>query len=86
MKELFEKEKRNFEGVIKFLIFIIEMKDFYIKGYVERVMKYSKKIGEKLFLKGYKIDLFDLEIAVYFYDIGKIVILESILNKSGKFM
>lgn len=49
-------------------------------------MKYSKKIGEKLFLKGYKIDLFDLEIVVYFYDIGKIVILESILNKFGKFM
>lgn len=84
LKELFEKEKRNFEGAIKLLISIIEMKDPYTKGHAERVMKYSKKIGEKLFSKGYKIDLFDLEIAAYLHDIGKIVIPESILNKPGK--
>ncbi|ADQ07599.1 metal dependent phosphohydrolase [Caldicellulosiruptor hydrothermalis 108] len=84
LKELFEKEKRNFEGAIKLLISIIEMKDPYTKGHAERVMKYSKKIGEKLFSKGYKIDLFDLEIAAYLHDIGKIVIPESILNKPDK--
>lgn len=84
LKELFEKEKRNFEGAIKLLISIIEMKDPYTKGHAERVMRYSKKIGEKLSSKGYKIDLFDLEIAAYLHDIGKIVIPESILNKPGK--
>ncbi|BCS81715.1 HD domain-containing phosphohydrolase [Anaerocellum diazotrophicum] len=84
LKELFEKEKRNFEGAIKLLISIIEMKDPYTKGHAERVMRYSKKIGEKLSSKGHKIDLFDLEIAAYLHDIGKIVIPESILNKPGK--
>jgi len=84
LKELFEKEKRNFEGAIKLLISIIEMKDPYTKGHAERVMKYSKRIGEKLSSKGYKIDLFDLEIAAYLHDIGKIVIPENILNKPDK--
>lgn len=84
LKELFEREKRNFEGAIKLLISIIEMKDPYTKGHAERVMKYSKRIGEKLSSKGYKIDLFDLEIAAYLHDIGKIVIPENILNKPDK--
>lgn len=84
LKELFEKEKRSFEGAIRLLISIIEMKDPYTKGHAERVMKYSKKIGEKLINKGYNLDLFDLEIAAYLHDIGKIVIPENILNKPGK--
>lgn len=85
LRELFEKEKRNFEGAIKLLISIIEMKDPYTKGHAERVMQYSKKIGQKLVnQKGYKINLFDLEIAAYLHDIGKIVAPESILSKRGR--
>ncbi|AZT90979.1 HD domain-containing protein [Caldicellulosiruptor changbaiensis] len=85
LRELFEKEKRNFEGAIKLLISIIEMKDPYTKGHAERVMQYSKKIGQKLVnQKGYKINLFDLEIAAYLHDIGKIVVPENILNKRGR--
>jgi len=85
LRELFEKEKRNFEGAIKLLISIVEMKDPYTKGHAERVMRYSKKIGEKLVTqKGYKISLFDLEIAAYLHDIGKIVVPENILNKRGR--
>jgi len=85
LRELFEKERRNFEGAIKLLISIIEMKDPYTKGHAERVMQYSKKIGQKLVnQKGYKINLFDLEIAAYLHDIGKIVVPENILNKRGK--
>jgi len=85
LRELFEKEKRNFEGAIKLLISIVEMKDPYTKGHAERVMRYSKKIGEKLVTqKGYKINLFDLEIAAYLHDIGKIVVPENILNKRGR--
>nr|WP_271628665.1 HD-GYP domain-containing protein [Caldicellulosiruptor sp. DIB 104C] len=84
-REFFEKERRNFEGAIKLLISIIEMKDPYTKGHAERVMQYSKKIGQKLVnQKGYKINLFDLEIAAYLHDIGKIVVPENILNKRGK--
>lgn len=85
LKELFEKEKRNFEGAIKLLISLIEMKDPYTKGHAERVMRYSKKIGQRLVSKkSYKINLFDLEIAAYLHDIGKIVVPEHILNKKGK--
>ncbi|WAM31093.1 HD domain-containing protein [Caldicellulosiruptor naganoensis] len=85
LRELFEKEKRNFEGAIKLLISLIEMKDPYTKGHAERVMKYSKEIGQKLVnQKGYNINLFDLEIAAYLHDIGKIVVPENILNKRGK--
>lgn len=85
LRELFEKERKNFEGAIQLLISIIEMKDPYTKGHAERVRYYSKRIGQKLISqKGYKLDIFNLEIAAYLHDIGKVAVPESILNKKGK--
>ncbi|MGB9975750.1 HD domain-containing phosphohydrolase [Thermovenabulum sp.] len=79
---LYESEKRQFEDTIKMLVSIVELKDPYTKGHAERVSKIAVKIGEKLGISPSERE--NLEIAGLLHDIGKIIIPENILNKTGK--
>lgn len=64
---------------IKTLISVINAKDRYTYGHVERVVIYSRLIADKLGLN--EEDKKKLIYGAYLHDIGKINILEEILNK-----
>ncbi|MGH4050775.1 MAG: bifunctional diguanylate cyclase/phosphohydrolase [Clostridium sp.] len=65
---------------IKTLISVINAKDKYTYGHVERVVTYSRLLADKLELKGK--DKKDLIYGAYMHDIGKINIPKEILNKN----
>lgn len=67
---------------IKFILNILREKNFWEKDYFIRVVIICIEIGKFLGMKKYDLNLF--EVIVLFYDIGKIVIDEVILNKLGK--
>jgi putative nucleotidyltransferase with HDIG domain len=60
----------------------IEEKDGYTSDHCERIRKLSLLVGEELMLSPY--DLFILNMAAFFHDIGKARVPESILNKPAK--
>lgn len=64
---------------IKTLISVINAKDKYTYGHVERVVIYSRLLGEKLNLS--EKDKKKLIYGAYMHDIGKINISEEVLNK-----
>ncbi|SHJ27165.1 diguanylate cyclase (GGDEF) domain-containing protein [Clostridium cavendishii DSM 21758] len=79
-----DTEEKDIEIItsIKTLISVINAKDKYTYGHIERVVIYSKLLGDKLGLK--KEDKKNLRYGAYMHDIGKISILEDILNKKMK--
>jgi len=77
-----DEPDRETVASIKTLIAVINAKDKYTYGHVERVVFYSTMLAEKLGL-GDK-DKKDLVYAAYLHDIGKINIPEDILMKSEK--
>lgn len=64
------------------LVRVIEAKDEYTAGHSTRVAEYAEKIGRKLKLSEFEIDL--LKNAAYLHDIGKIRTDLSILKKPKK--
>jgi len=86
IKALYEKEKENFNNLIKLFISLIELRDPYTKGHAERVRDLSKKIGKVMIddMHFNNINLENLEIAAYLHDIGKVTIDERVLNKPDK--
>ncbi|SHE67084.1 HD-GYP domain-containing protein [Alkalibacter saccharofermentans] len=73
--------RQSYLNTIKALSSALEEKDPYTKGHSERVEKYSAMLAKE---SGAKIDLQQLQYAAIFHDIGKIGILDTILNKPGK--
>jgi len=65
---------------IKTLISVINAKDKYTYGHVERVVTYSRLLADKLELN--EKDKKDLIFGAYMHDIGKINIPKEILNKN----
>lgn len=67
---------------VKKLASSLETKDNYTKNHCERVTRYSLAIAKKMELSQEEIK--NLEFAGLLHDIGKIVIPDEIINKSGK--
>lgn len=70
------------EDIILSLANAIEAKDPYTEGHTERVGNYCLALGKALHLG--ELDLRALEMGGILHDIGKIGILDVILNKQGK--
>lgn len=61
---------------------IVEEKDFYTHGHINRVKDYALKIGSKMRLSKETIE--NIGFAALFHDIGKINVSDEILKKPGK--
>jgi len=79
---LHETNKQTFYQTIRALAHTLEMRDSYTHGHSERVMSYSKAVGEVLGLGDREMGV--LEQASLLHDIGKIGVKDSILLKKGK--
>jgi putative nucleotidyltransferase with HDIG domain len=73
--------RQAYLNTIKALSSALEEKDPYTKGHSERVEKYSALLAKEMKLK---VDMQQLEYAAIFHDIGKIGIVDTILNKPGR--
>jgi putative nucleotidyltransferase with HDIG domain len=79
---LYDSLKELYLNTVKALAAAIDAKDPYTHGHSFRVAKYSMAIAKKM---GFTEDaVADVEIAGYMHDIGKIGILDSVLNKAGR--
>jgi putative two-component system response regulator len=72
---------QNYSEIIKMLASAIEGRDRYTHGHVERVTWYARRMA--MALDWTKAELKYLEYGAWLHDIGKIVIPDSILNKTG---
>jgi diguanylate cyclase (GGDEF)-like protein len=79
LKEDIDEKHIDLVTSIKTLISVINAKDKYTYGHVERVVIYSRMLADKLKLG--EDDKKKLIYGAYMHDIGKINILEEILNK-----
>jgi putative two-component system response regulator len=76
--ELFDTRQAHLQTVI-LLANIIEARDEYTRGHVERVQEYAQELGQAL---GWSPeDLAILEYGALLHDVGKVSIPEAILNK-----
>lgn len=82
LKKDIEDEHIDLVTSIKTLISVINAKDRYTYGHVERVVAYCKLLANQLRLS--EGDKKNLIYSAYMHDIGKINISEEILNKRGK--
>lgn len=71
----------SLESIVRALVKAVEAKDPYTAGHSERVMQYSKWIGEELELGPYEMRI--LELGTLIHDIGKIGIPDAVLTKPG---
>lgn len=79
MRLTFQEEDSDAMPSIKTLISVINAKDKYTYGHVERVVRYVELLAEKLKLS--EEDKHTLIYGAYIHDIGKINIPEYVLNK-----
>jgi response regulator RpfG family c-di-GMP phosphodiesterase len=78
---LFRQLENTYLSTVKALMSIVEAKDAYTKGHTERVADYTVALAKKMRLG--KKELRDLAFAAVLHDIGKLVVLESVLKKTG---
>lgn len=76
----FNKDDYDLLSSLQALINIINARDRYTSGHVERVVMYSKALSTKLNLD--KANQKYLSLAAYMHDIGKVNLSEHVLNKS----
>ncbi|AOY57561.1 hypothetical protein B2D07_03770 [Desulfococcus multivorans] len=81
-KKLFLELDQAYFSSIRSLAKSLELKDEYTYGHSERVARICVDIGRKMSLDEKKLRV--LQNAALLHDIGKIGVLESILNKTGK--
>jgi len=82
IKRLQEEHRYTCEMAARTILHALDCKDHYTFGHSLRVTFYSLLIGHELNLSS--SDLYDLELACLFHDIGKISIPDSILLKPGR--
>ena len=75
-----EQEDYELLRSLQALINIINARDRYTSGHVERVVMYSKALGQELGLQPDQRK--SLSLAAYMHDIGKVNLTEKVLNKS----
>jgi putative two-component system response regulator len=78
--ELFDTRQAHLQTII-LLANVIEARDIYTRGHVERVQNYAVELG--LALNWPADDMVILEYGALLHDIGKIGIPEAVLNKPG---
>lgn len=81
-KKLFQELDQAYFSSIRSLAKSLELKDEYTYGHSERVARICVDIGKTMALDEKTLRV--LQNAALLHDIGKIGVLESILNKSGK--
>lgn len=72
----------NANNIIRSLAKAVEVKDKYTEGHAERVSLFATQIGRKMGLAEKQVK--DITMAGLLHDIGKIGILDTILNKNGR--
>ena len=85
MERLIKKEKEDrvlINQLVKVFAKTIDVKDAYTNGHSFRVAEYTRMIAEKVGYSGVELDKF-YNIGLM-HDIGKIVVPNEILNKSGR--
>jgi len=82
IKEAYFKLNLSYKSTVLALSKAIDARDTYTAGHSERVTQISLKIGQTLGLS--PDQLYTLEIAALFHDVGKIGIPDQVLNKPGK--
>ena len=80
MSELFDTHQAHLQ-TITLLANVIEARDQYTRGHVDRVRELALELGRGLKWTSYALSV--LEYGAVLHDIGKIVVPESILNKPG---
>ena len=81
-KNLFAQLDQAYLSSIKTLVKSLEFKDAYTHGHSERVAEISTKIGKRLGIDDSSLKT--LQNAALLHDIGKIGVVENILNKTSK--
>jgi putative two-component system response regulator len=79
--ELFDTRQAHLQ-TITLLANVIEARDIYTRGHVERVQSYAIELGETL--NWSSDDMVVLEYGALLHDVGKVVIPEAILNKPDR--
>lgn len=74
-----ENHKQTCEMAARAILYALDLKDHYTFGHSVRVAYFSLATGKKLNL--HKRELYDLELAALFHDIGKIGTPDELLNK-----
>ena len=79
IKHLKEKHKKTCEMAARTILYALNLKDHYTFGHSTRVAYFSVVTGKELNLSD--DELYDLELAALFHDIGKIGTPDELLNK-----
>lgn len=79
---LYEEKRRTFLGLAATLAEVIEWRDAYTAGHIQRVVSYSLSIARRLQLPPAEIEV--LKLSAILHDIGKIGIEDRILNKPAR--
>ncbi len=79
---LFKELQSTYLSTVKTLVSIIEAKDSYTKGHTERVADYAAAIADKMNLPREEQRL--IAFGAILHDIGKLGVLEQVLNKEDK--
>jgi HD-GYP domain-containing protein (c-di-GMP phosphodiesterase class II) len=74
--------KESHDETVHLLIRALEQKDPYTAGHAERVAQYADYIGSELGLSAARLER--LRFAALMHDVGKLVVPNHLLNKSGK--
>lgn len=80
--DLFRRLQETYLATIQSLMAAMEARDTYTRGHTARVARYSMTIGREMHFS--KEALQDLKFGSTLHDIGKIGILDQILNKPGQ--
>lgn len=81
MTEIFDTRQAHLQTII-LLANVIEARDLYTRGHVERVQMMAMELGQALGWS--KTALSSLEYGALLHDVGKILVPESILNKPSQ--
>lgn len=76
------KHKKTCEMAVRAILHALDFKDHYTFGHSMRVAFYSLALGKELGLP--EDELYDLELAALFHDIGKIGVPDSVLLKPSR--
>ena len=80
--KLYLEMKQVYIETVYALTKAVEAKDKYTNGHSQRVAEYAEKLSEKMKLGDKRIE--NLKTAALLHDVGKIGIMDNILNKPGK--
>ena len=82
VEELKKQKREVCEQAIRTLLHALDAKDHYTYGHCMRVAHFSLLLGKEINLEGE--DLYQLEVAALFHDIGKIGTPDAILRKPSR--